>query len=184
MWLNKDIIPLNKLGRAGKGRYYKSSRVGSVGYGLNPYPGISIEKRITQLNSKRALYRARGKSVSEIIAWNAKRKETSNADNELVFYLKKWDKRKNIPDKMKMKYALQDQLRNQMKPVTDIHGRRYLYDKRGTEYTITAPTINKVKPKPKIKKKRLTREQREAQSSDRWNFKYGNLIGLKKFFGN
>ena len=70
---------------------------------------------------------------------------------------------------MKMKYALQDQLSNQLNPLTDMRGRPLFYDKRGTVYSITKPTINKVKPKPKRKKKRLTREQREANSSDRWN---------------
>ena len=169
-WLNKDIIPITELGRSSKGpTHYTSQPNELVGYGLNPYPGISTERRISQLNSKRNLYRERGKSVSEIIAWNAKRKETSQADNELIAYLKKWDKKKNIPDKMKMKYALQDQLSNQLNPLTDMRGRPLFYDKRGTVYSITKPTINKVKPKPKRKKKRLTREQREANSSDRWN---------------
>ena len=168
-WLNKGITPLTKLGRGSKGRVYTKQPDGSVGYGLEHYPGMSIEKRIARLDSKRKLYRTREKSVSEIIEWNAKRKHTSQADNELIAYLKKWDKKKNIPDKMKMKYALQDQLSNQLNPLTDMRGRPLFYDKRGTVYSITKPTINKVKPKPKRKKKRLTREQREANSSDRWN---------------
>lgn len=168
-WLNKEVTPLTRLGHGNKGQQkYTKYTKGSVGYGLNPYPGISIEKRVSQIQTKRSLYRERGMSVSEIIAWNAKRKETSQADNELVSYLKKWDKKKNIPDKMKMKYALQDQLSNQLNPLTDTNNRPLFYDKRGTVYSVTEPTINKVKLKPKRKKKRLTREQRETQSSNRW----------------
>ena len=70
--------------------------------------------------------------IKGIIEWNKTRKNSSQDDNELVHYLKKYDKQ-DITDKEKMQYAMQEQALNRIMDSGQLKAYRRFYDKNGNE---------------------------------------------------
>ena len=70
--------------------------------------------------------------IKGIIEWNKTRKNSSQADNEFVHYLKKYDKQ-DLTDKEKMQYAMQEQALNRIMDSGQMKAYRRFYNKNGTE---------------------------------------------------
>ena len=70
--------------------------------------------------------------IKGIIEWNKTRKNSPQADNELVHYLKKYDKQ-DLADKEKMQYAIQEQALNRIKNSGELKAYRRYYNKNGNE---------------------------------------------------
>jgi hypothetical protein len=68
--------------------------------------------------------------IKGIIEWNKTRKNSSQADNELVHYLKKYDKQ-DLADKEKMEYAIQEQALNRIMNSGHMKAYQTFYDKNG-----------------------------------------------------
>ena len=73
--------------------------------------------------------------IKGIIEWNKTRKNSPQADNELVHYLKKYDKQ-DLADKEKMQYAIQEQALNRIKNSGELKAYRRYYNKNGNEMKI------------------------------------------------
>ena len=72
--------------------------------------------------------------IKGIIEWNKTRKNSSQSDNELVHYLKKYDKQ-DLTDKEKMQYAMQEQALNRIMDSGQLKAYRRFYNKNGNEIT-------------------------------------------------
>ena len=70
--------------------------------------------------------------IKGIIEWNKTRKNSSQSDNELVHYLKKYDKQ-DLTDKEKMQYAMQEQALNRIMDSGQMKAYRRFYNKNGNE---------------------------------------------------
>jgi hypothetical protein len=70
--------------------------------------------------------------IKGIIEWNKTRKNSSQSDNELVHYLKKYDKQ-DLTDKEKMQYAMQEQALNRIMDSGQLKAYRRFYNKNGNE---------------------------------------------------
>ena len=70
--------------------------------------------------------------IKGIIEWNKTRKNSSQSDNELVHYLKKYDKQ-DLTDKEKMQYAMQEQALNRIMDSGQMKSYRRFYNKNGNE---------------------------------------------------
>ena len=73
--------------------------------------------------------------IKGIIEWNKTRKNSPQADNELVHYLKKYEKQ-DITDEQKLNYAMQEQALNRIMNSGQLKAYRRYYNKNGNEMKI------------------------------------------------